>query len=247
MAYFKNFQKVDYDLRGNGYYQKMTNLTNFARITSKYLDDISLYSYMHIQDGERPDNLSMRLYGTSDYYWTFMLINDHMINMYEDWPKSNDELKEYAEHKYNNIAAISGQISSSEFDTIAGKFEIGETVEGQVTGATGTLINKYPTLGYIEIKPLTGTFDPNGEGISGITSGDFLTCESIVSRAYAPKEYRDGNDNPIRRNTGASYEYTNFQYEFDRNIELGRIKVIKKQHIKDVARAFSKELKNKAS
>ena len=96
MAYFKNFQKVDYDLRGNGYYQEMTNLSHFARITSKYLDDISLYEYVHVQDGERPDNLSMRLYGTPDYYWTFMLINQHIVNIYEDWPKSNDELKSLA-------------------------------------------------------------------------------------------------------------------------------------------------------
>lgn len=245
--YFKYFQKTPYDVRGDGYNQELVNLTHFARITSSYLDDITLYSYYTVQDGERPDNVSQRLYGTPEYYWTFFLINKHLINAFDDWPKGGYELQEYCENKYNNLAALAGQISSSEFDPIAGKFEIGETVRGQVTGALGVIEQKYPTLGYIVIRPTSGTFSSNGEGIFGLTSGDFLTTSSIVSRAYAPKYWLNANNEQIRRNTGSSYPYTNFQYEFDKNIEKGRIKVIKKQHIQDVARAFSKEMKNKSS
>jgi hypothetical protein len=247
MSYFKYFQKVDYNLRDSDYTTSLTNLTHFSKITSRYLDDISLYSFVYIEDGERPDSLSQRLYGTTEYYWTFFLVNQHLVNTFNDWPKNQYELVEYTEAKYPNLAAIAGQINSSEFDTIAGKFNIGETVEGQLSGATGTVIRKYPTAGYVEIKPLTGTFNPDGEGILGRTTSDFLSAGSIVKRAYAPQYWVNGNGDRILRNTGSSTSYTNFQYEYDKNLSNAKIRSIKAEYIADVARAFSKEMKNKSS
>ena len=246
MGYFKHFQKIDYDVRGSGYTQKLTNLTQFAKIGTKILDDISLYSYITIRDGERPDNLSHRLYGTSDYYWTFFLINQNLVNSYNDWPKDNADLIEFSESKYPNLAAISSVISNS-FDPIAGKFKIGETVTGGVTGATGEIVAKYPTDGYILIKPISGTFNSSGEGIYGLTTNDFLNTQSIVKAAYAPKYWvDDATGERTNRRTAGTSSYTNYNYEYDQNIEKSRIRAIKPKHIGEVVRVFGREMKNKA-
>ena len=246
MAYFKHFQKVDYDIRGTGFTQKLTNLTQFATIGTKLLDDITLYEYYNVQAGERPDNVSYRLYGTTDYYWTFFLVNKHLVNAFNDWPKDTGDLAEFVESKYPNLAAISSVVGSG-FDPIAGKFEIGETVRGGVTGATGKLLKKFPTDGYILIEPLTGTFDKNGEGIYGLTSNDFLNTQSIVKGAYAPKYHTDDSTGErTNRRTAGTTPYTHYNYEYDQNIEKSRIRVIKPSMIGEVVRVFSREMKNKA-
>lgn len=245
MSYFRHFQKVDYDLRGEGFTQKLTNLTHFSKIGTTLLDNVTFYSFYNIQDGMRPDNVSYELYGTTDYYWTFFLVNPNLKNAYLDWPKSTRELTEFVESKYNTLAAISA-VQGSGFDEIAGKFIIGEVVRGGVTGALGTVVGKKPTLGYLEIEPISGTFDPEGEGIFGIQSQDFLSTASIVKKAYAPRYHVDVNtgDRVARRTTGTK-AYTNFDHEYDRNLSQSRIRVIKKEFIADVATAFETEMKKK--
>lgn len=245
MAYFSNFQKVGYDLDGDGYSSQLTNLTHFSRIGTKYLDNVSFYSYYNISEGERPDTVSYKLYGTTDYYWTFFIINSSLYNAFNDWPKGTADLKEFVEAKYQNYAAISAPIGST-FDDIAGKFEIGETVQGGVSGALGTLIAKYPTLGYIEIAPTSGTFREDGEGIYGITSQDFLNCSSVIQRAYAPRYHTDiSTGEQTFRRTAGTQPVTNFEWEYEQNIEKSRIRVIKPRYIQDVAREFRKEMQSK--
>ena len=245
MSYFRNFQKVDYDIRGEGFAQSLTNLTHFTTISAKLVDNITFYSFYNIQDGARPDNVSYELYDTPDYYWTFFLVNPELKNLYQDWPKNSADLVDFAESKYNTLAAISAVVGSG-FGQIADRFEIGETVQGGVTGALGTLVGKYPTLGYLEIEPISGTFDPNGEGIFGTSSQDFLSTSAIVKKAYAPRYHVDVNtgDRGPRRTAGTQ-PYTNFDYEYDKNLERSRIRVIKKRYIADVARTFENEMKKK--
>ena len=74
MQYFKYFPKLQYDLDDNKATKEIVDVFRFAKIVSNTtVDDITLYSYYDVIDGERPDHVSQRLYGTPDYYWTFFL------------------------------------------------------------------------------------------------------------------------------------------------------------------------------
>lgn len=246
MSYFRNFQKVDYDLEGTGFYRSLTNLTHYSKIGTKLLDDVSFYSYYNITEGERPDTVSYKLYGSSDYYWTFFIINPDLFNAFNDWPKTNSQLVDFVDSKYYHLAAISAEVSASEFDTIAGKFKVGENVVGGVSGAIGEIVAMNPTLGYVEIEPISGTFRESGEGIYGVESQDFLQCESILKLGYAPRWHVDisTGERTIRRTAGTK-PYTNFDYEYDRNVELSKIRVIKPKYIQDIAREFRREMQGK--
>ena len=66
---------------------------------------LAIESY-YIKDGETPDIISNNLYGSSNYHWVILIVND-IVNYYEEWPKNQNEIFEYTEAKYGvgNAAA----------------------------------------------------------------------------------------------------------------------------------------------
>lgn len=241
--YFKYFPKTPYDINRDGNIQNVVNITNFTNIQYKLLDNIAFYSHYDIQDGDRPDNVSYKLYRTSDYGWTFFLINPELENSFDHWPKGNQFFNTWVFEKYSNLAGITAATTTAE-DNIFGKFEIGETVRGLLSDATGKVVKKFPTLGFIEIEPETGTFRESGETVLGITSQDSLTCQSIVKKALAPHHHIDiSTKKEVRRRTAGTSPVTFYEYERDLENKRSRIRVIKPELIAKVINDFQKEFK----
>lgn len=241
--YFSFFPTILYDINRDGNPQNVPLITAFTSIDTKLTDDITYYSFYDIQDGDRPDNVSQKLYDTPNHYWTFFVVNAHLKNSYNDWPKGNAFFSEWVDSKYSNLAAITQATVTAE-DNIFGKFNIGETVTGQLSGATGTVVRKYPTLGFIEIQPSTGTFNPAGEGILGITTQDSLTAASIVKKSLAPHHHIDNSTKErTKRRVAGTSPVTFFQYEQERELKNSRIKVIKPALIQSVIDDFRREMR----
>lgn len=57
-----------------------------------------------VQDGERPDQVSFKFYGTTDYDWAILMVND-MYSIYDDWPRSSLALNQFIIEKYGSISA----------------------------------------------------------------------------------------------------------------------------------------------
>ena len=253
MAYFTNFESIDYDFDGSGINRTITNLAQYSTIITKNIDDVSFYSYYNILDGERPDTVSQKLYNTPEYYWTFFIINDNLQNYWHDWPKGSEELRSFAEAEYIGLAAI--------FDAdeeAFGKFVVGGTVNGSLSNATGTVIAIYPTIGYIQIeqnKTSVANFRTEGESITLTAAnstktediakvGNTLTCTSIVKAAYAPNYHiDDGTGERTRRRTAGTSPVTNFEEENEVNLVKSRIKVIKPAHIGKVVAFWEKVMR----
>lgn len=242
--YFRHFPRIDYDIDGSGTFVNLPSITSFASVkTKKLLDNVAFYSYYNVSDGDRPDNVSEKLYGTPKYYWTFFLVNDELKNYYDDWPKGNAVFRDWVEDKYTTLAAITSAQGGSD-DTIHGKFDIGEVVQGAVSGATGYLIGKYPTQGFIEIEPIAGTFAEQ-EGIQGVTSADFISTEKIVKKSRAPHHHIDlSTDEITMRRTAGTRAVTYYEYEEEKELANSRIRVIKPEFIRKVVDEFISELGN---
>ena len=103
MSFFKNFPKTFYDFLNQGENYQIDNIFQHVIIESDIFDNPNLYQKYRIRDGERPDVASYRLYGTTEFYWTFFLINDKLrkdgINA---WPLSDIEFRKYINEKYPN-------------------------------------------------------------------------------------------------------------------------------------------------
>ena len=234
--YFANIRNVLIDVDVSGNVDLLKNLTAKVTDSNDLLNSAGFYQTVEIIDGERPDILSTRLYGTDQYHWTFLLLNPQIKNIWDDWPMSASQLIEYCTNKYQHLAA--------DTDTdLNNKFIIGETITGGVSGATGIIREVHVNMGYIVIEKTAGTFTITGETIQGLTSTDSAVANFIKSQAYAPHHHVDSSGNWVKRAAAGTTAYNYIDYESAIAEQNRQIKAIKPLHIREVASQFIKEMK----
>jgi hypothetical protein len=230
--YFKNIKNVAIDVDGSNNFDKLKNLTAKAKVSNALINNAGYYQTIEVIDGERPDHLSKRLYNTDDYHWTFLLLNSHLKNIWDDWPMKYSQLVEYCTEKYQYLAADTD-------DDLNNKFTLGEVVTGSVSNATGTLKEIHVNMGYLVIEKLTGTFTITGETVNGVSSADSVTCNFIKSQAYAPHHHVDDSTGAwVPRRLAGTTAYSYIDYESAVTEQNRNLKVIKPEHISSVAREF---------
>lgn len=75
------------------------DITVNVRVIKEILENITLYDEYDIVDGETPEIISAKLYGTSEYHWVIMLINER-FDYLNDFPLPYDRLTQYVKDKY---------------------------------------------------------------------------------------------------------------------------------------------------
>ena len=183
MAYFNKFPKAAYDFNREGVVNNIVDIFRQVRPLQNFVDDFSSYRYYEIQDGERPDIVSKRLYDNADYYWTFFIVNDFLHDGLSSWPMTQRDLDEYIKKEYAGYALETRpnikrdtdggieEFENSLAGTVAGQnqggFTPGTTVtltRGGVTTATGKIRRKDLYLNQLIIQDVTGTPVSNGTG-----------------------------------------------------------------------------------
>jgi len=113
MAYFQFLPDIQY-LSPFGNKQ-----SNDARVTAKnlfrriklsdqtsILDSAYLFDKYIIEEGERPDTVAQKVYGSSQFDW-LVIFSAGIINQRHEWPLSSQEMYEYSLNKYgNDLSAI---------------------------------------------------------------------------------------------------------------------------------------------
>jgi hypothetical protein len=256
--YFANIGDVAVDIDGSGNLDLMKNLTAKAKVADALVNNTAYYETVAIQDGERPDIMSKRLYNDETYHWTFLLLNPQIKNIWDDWPMKYSQLVEYCTEKYQYLAAdvsneyyditpavfdFEGNVITAAITGIRGallnKFKLGETVTGSISNATGKIKEIHVNAGYLVIEKTTGTFAVSGETISGIDTQDNVACNFIKSQAYAPHHHIDDSTGDwVPRRLAGTTPYTYIDYESAVTEQNRNLKVIKPEHIATIANQF---------
>jgi len=118
MSFFQNFPKIQYDLQENNQPSIIHNIFRHVDVTSSNTDDFTTYTYYEIQDGDRPDVISQKIYGTPYYYWTFFIINDFLQAGFNEYYKSYQNLMRGIELEYDPYGVIIFTAEDSSFDGI---------------------------------------------------------------------------------------------------------------------------------
>lgn len=75
------------------------DITANVRVVKEVLQNITLYDEYDIVDGETPEIISSKLYGSPLYHWALMVANDK-YDYRNDFPLPYDRLEQFAKDKY---------------------------------------------------------------------------------------------------------------------------------------------------
>ena len=106
--FFQEFPKVDYRFGDNEQLVRWQDLSVYIDAFDQMQEYGAFYMDYQIPNSERPDQVSMKLYDTTDYYWTFFLMNDHLRE--QGWPLSNTMVYAQAQRYYPNICIVTNGI-----------------------------------------------------------------------------------------------------------------------------------------
>ena len=167
--FFKNFPVVAYNFGDEIDLALIQNLSVYIKLIDEIKDDIAFYTTLFIQDYDRPDTLSFKLYDTTEFYWTFYYLNTDVRE--SGWPIPYQDLLPKAKKDYpHRVVTTTGNISKT--------FLPGHTVSGSTSGSTGTVIKRYLDLGQIVID------SPNnfnaGETLTPSINGVAQTADIIL-------------------------------------------------------------------
>jgi hypothetical protein len=233
--FFQGFPTMQYDVLANNKPVEVTDIFRSVRIKHNLRDTVLMYKSYHIQDGERPDHVSLKLYGTTDYYWTLFMINEDIVNSFADWPCSRAEMENKINTKYAGYVLTTN-------DNIGAKFTKGEIIQGSISGATGYIREKETNLGVIKFDSINGKTFKDDELIRGLTSGHTTTIKAQIAYKDAPQHFEDADGNWVRRTYPGAYPVTNAEHERIWNEYKTDIRVIRPEYISYVADEFYKQI-----
>lgn len=100
---FNIFPRIDYKISS---YDTIKSVD--LNVSAKVKDAFAKYKFTtvrpyFISDGESPDLVSYKLYGTPKFGYIIMMTNG-IYSIYDDWPKSTVAFKKYIIEKYGSIA-----------------------------------------------------------------------------------------------------------------------------------------------
>ena len=105
MKYFAKFPKIVYDITGNGNVKLVPDIFRRIKVRSKIRDNVSLFDKYDVDEGESPETVSYKIYGSTDYFWVICLMND-IVNRYHDWPLDEYNFQQFVANKYDNPGDI---------------------------------------------------------------------------------------------------------------------------------------------
>lgn len=103
--YFKNIPNVLYDINGTepNQFRAVTNIMSRVRFKPSVIENITDYYPYKVLEGERPDIVSYKKYGTVAYSYLILLIND-IVDPLFDWPLPTRQFENYIIEQYGGIA-----------------------------------------------------------------------------------------------------------------------------------------------
>ena len=203
MSFFSNFPKTEYDIYRTGELQRFIDYFRLVDVNDLLANSSASYTYYDILESERPDVVSQKLYGTPDFYWTFFIVNDHLKDGYQKWPKSRVALDKTIKEKFDDYIYVSlsnsqtntasgGLIQSALFNFPLNKFSaIRNKSNGELAFFKGYNDKTYDAI----FKPINGVekfigrISETNEGYSAeIGYPEFINPYNIFSDEYAQTE-----------------------------------------------------------
>ena len=249
--FFKNFPLINYNFGNETTAALFQDISAYIKVIDDIADDIAFYTTVHIQDYDRPDNFSYKLYGTTEFYWTFYYLNDDIRE--SGWPLPQQDLLPKAKLDYpHRTITTTAEISKT--------FLPGHTCTGSLSGSTGIVVKRYMDLGQIIVESPDNfnageTITPSINGVAQVADVAIVKSEvaqfnsvhhyenaagDFVDIGLAPSGTGTGNFPTVSSFTPVTY----FERITAKNDALREINVLKPNIAAQVKTEFNKLLRS---
>ena len=135
--YFETFPKLLYDIDNTKNFKLVTDIFRRIKVREQLKENAALFSKYDVPSGEQPETTSYKHFGTTDYFWIILLLND-ITDRYYGWPLSDQDFEKYVKDKYAQplgvhhyeITQSSGSTTGNGPDDYSHKIEVNETEAG---------------------------------------------------------------------------------------------------------------------
>lgn len=195
--YFSQFPIIEYPLNKDTN-KKARDILHRLFVDQKFIDKSDYIRQYRVNDGDRPEIISDKLYTESDIHSVIMLLNDFDSSALSGLPPQSLVYEDYLQHKYsdhvyylrpaydnaNEISSGAAGLSGGYIHPIFGfGFEVGEKIFGtdaasfQVYGTRAYVKEWDPVMCSLKLDVLSGSF------YSGLTiSGSDGSARFVVSK-----------------------------------------------------------------
>ncbi len=99
MSYFDKFPLLVYDAKGQGNYKLVTDILRRVKLRTAIKDGAVLFDKYDVKNGENPEDVAFKWFGSADLHWVILLTND-ITDRYYDWPLNQVQFAEFLTDKY---------------------------------------------------------------------------------------------------------------------------------------------------
>jgi hypothetical protein len=142
--FFSQFPKILYDINGDGNNKVLPDIFRRIKIRSKLKDNYALLDKYDVENGESPETVAYKVYGSTDYWYVVCLMNN-IVNRQHDWPLSYQAFEEYVNDKYDNPGAVHHyeKLQSSGHTVSEGPADYDHYVEVNADDPDGQSVSNY--------------------------------------------------------------------------------------------------------
>lgn len=214
MKYFSQFPRIV--VTSNG---KSTIITDFLRrvaISDKFRENsVALEDYF-VLDGETPEMVSNKLYGTPANHWVILLVND-ITNPREEWPIQDSKITDLVYQKYDFVLTVPSG-AAYQVDDVITSSNGGTFV---VTSKSGNIVNLRSQVG----KTLLTT---SSTLTNTRTEASNLTITAVTDPEQGVHHYYDDEIGYIvdEGYSASTNPVSNYEHEVAVNDEKRTVKVV---------------------
>ena len=238
--FFNNFPLLAYNFGDETKGSLFQNISAYISIIDEVKDEVSAYNTIFIDDDERPDTLSYKLYNDESYYWTFFYLNEDIRE--SGWPMNELEIYDKAKLYYPNYTVTTRA-------PIHDIFLEGDTVLGLSSGTTGVVVKRYLDLGQIVIAKDTTTREFRQTELIRANNNiaDQVALTSSVVQYNSVHHYENSSKiwtdiDPFNPNLSGLTPITYLDRILAKNTELREIKVFTTETVTQIQSEFNKLL-----
>jgi hypothetical protein len=104
-TFFDDFPSITYSLDDGKSIQVVTDILRRVILSKEFKTNTSFFEQYEVFQGETPEDVSYRFYGTQRLHWLVLMVND-IINPRFEWPLTGEQMFRQVEKIYGEKASV---------------------------------------------------------------------------------------------------------------------------------------------